>query len=982
MGLNSNLCPAPPTQPRIPGRAFSDRLRDAFALIGLALIAGCARLYQLPKIPPGLHHDEAVNGLDVIVTIPRLHPIFFEANNGREPLFIYLQWISANLFGPSGWSLRVTSAVVGTLTVLAVYWLAREWYGQRIGVVAGFALATSFWHLDLSRIGLRAIAAPLFLTLAIACLWRGRRDRRLVWCALAGLFLAADLYTYSSARVAALIIPAILAWETVRAPWTWRRQLLELVVVTAVATVLVAPLGAFFASHPDYLIHRADQVWIFNPNPKIEGKPVGLVDNLWNTLGMFFVRGDLNPRQNIPGRPVFDFVAAPWFIVALGVLPWRTWRTWRSTQASRNGIVKPSDQSDPSPWVLLWIASFLALGALTYESPDFLRLSSLAPPTYVAWALGLVLGARWIARRVGARKAALGLASTGLIVGLVGYEAARTGVDYFGHWATRTDVYEGFDAGLTAAARFVQNIPPGRFLAFYVDRSPNILFQAPRSRSGRWLQEYSDVLLLPADQSAGETFVFAGDGSVSHAPDRYFSRLRPAGRAVDPAGNLGFVAFDLSPKQVAALLTPAVERNVRFGGADGPIEMVGFTLDRSSARPGESVGLNVLWRVRGDHDTVFAPYLHVIDAAGHSWGQDDLKGYVVNGWKSGDVFLSRLVWTVPIGTPPDGYRFEVGMATRAIGFPPGPAVSVGEPLDLATVSITGPSILPVTAPLPAMPRVIDQDLGGGLHLVGTSNFPATAKPGDRLEIELLWQARTIPSHDVRVDLVLDDGQGHAVTVASGRPAANGPPTSQWKLGTVLRDPRWLSITVAAPTGPVHLVAIGHDARTGQVLGSATLGTITVLAPPRDFALPRPDHPLNTHFGDSITLLGYDLAPTTIAPNAPLRLTLFWQDQRTPDRDYAVFAHLLDSGNHVVAQRDGSPNDGKSPTLGWVPGQVIADTYELTLKDPSAWSTLARSTLTLEVGMYDPSTGVRLPTDNGDTQRRIILTTVPVGGPSG
>ncbi len=83
----------------------------------MTVIAAALRLVALDRWPPGLYHDEAFNGLDALRVLQGDTPIFFTANNGREPLFIYLQALSVALFGRSPGALRLVSAIVGTLTI-------------------------------------------------------------------------------------------------------------------------------------------------------------------------------------------------------------------------------------------------------------------------------------------------------------------------------------------------------------------------------------------------------------------------------------------------------------------------------------------------------------------------------------------------------------------------------------------------------------------------------------------------------------------------------------------------------------------------------------------------------------------------------------------------------------------------------------------------------------------------------------------------
>jgi len=57
-------------------------------------LAGILRFWQLGDVPPGLYRDEAANGLDALDVIEGRRdgqsPFYFSANNGREPLYIYL----------------------------------------------------------------------------------------------------------------------------------------------------------------------------------------------------------------------------------------------------------------------------------------------------------------------------------------------------------------------------------------------------------------------------------------------------------------------------------------------------------------------------------------------------------------------------------------------------------------------------------------------------------------------------------------------------------------------------------------------------------------------------------------------------------------------------------------------------------------------------------------------------------------------------
>ena len=121
------------------------------------------------------------------------------------------------------------------------------------------------------------------------------------------------------------------------------------------------------------------------------------------------------------------------------------------------------------------------------------------------------------------------------------------------------------------------------------------------------------------------------------------------------------------------------------------------------------------------------------------------------------------------------------------------------------------------------------------------------------------------------------------------------------------------------------------------------------------------------FGDSMALLSSSLEPATAHSGDKVTVRLRWRAAAAMSVGYKVFVHVLDSaGQQVVAQRDAEPQDGKAPTTGWLVGEAIDDSYEVTL--PSG---LAPGNYPVEVGVYDPKSGDRLKLANGDT--RVLLT---------
>ena len=110
-------------------KTFRRILIEWWPVLALMLIAAALRFYEAGAWPPGFYHDEAYNGLDALRVLAGDRPLYFAANHGREPLFIYLISLSVGWLGRSVYAVRLPAAMIGTLLIPAAYFMARELFG-------------------------------------------------------------------------------------------------------------------------------------------------------------------------------------------------------------------------------------------------------------------------------------------------------------------------------------------------------------------------------------------------------------------------------------------------------------------------------------------------------------------------------------------------------------------------------------------------------------------------------------------------------------------------------------------------------------------------------------------------------------------------------------------------------------------------------------------------------------------------------------
>ena len=128
---------------------------DRLVIILLLIIGAGLRLVRFGQVPPGLYHDEAQNGIDALRVIDGELPLYFEANNGREPMFVYLAALSVRLLGRSPFAVRLPAFYSGFLTLAAIFNLSLALFDRRTARYALAVLAVTFWHIHLSRVAFR-----------------------------------------------------------------------------------------------------------------------------------------------------------------------------------------------------------------------------------------------------------------------------------------------------------------------------------------------------------------------------------------------------------------------------------------------------------------------------------------------------------------------------------------------------------------------------------------------------------------------------------------------------------------------------------------------------------------------------------------------------------------------------------------------------------------------------------------------------------
>lgn len=977
--------------------------------VAVLLVAAALRLWCLASLPYGLARDESYNVLDEATISWQYHPVFFPANGGREALFFYWQGLFLALLGRTTFAVRLPAAFVGTATVALQFAVVRRTFGYRVAILASATLATVYWAVQDSRVGLRHTTVPLFVLLTIWALHRAAHRRRLRDFALAGAVVGLAAFSYTAADVLPAVAVAYALFLMLTRREKTRAWLAGGGVASLSCAIVAAPLALHLWAHRGEMqrVPQTAAVHLGQPAPEVLGV---LGRQALTYLASLTGHGDTEWIFNLSGRAVFDPLMGALAYAGLALLvvlcvrpgigPWRF--------AERDGA-------------LLFLCSLLALavpGLITHPAPYYSRVVGVLPALALAPALALdamraaigrvvggacrgkstsspPLGARYAlprepacppprADQAGETPALPGkglpspagfpirAASAWLPVAIVAVplvvQGAGTAHDYFVRWARAPSSAYAYSSGAVAIAAYLRSAHLRGEVDVSTDDPHVVRALAPvESAAVRWFHA-DQFVPLPVGHT--DRF-YLSDGDTSSPLDQM---LAAHGTKLvdlrDPNAGVVVAHGYRLPASAEVWTPPAASPAASFGGV---LDVTGSEVRRDPADPATYLVILGL-RARRDGPGYLGISARAVDEAGDTWAQEDGSPEDIGSWKAGEagILLHRL--RLPAGTPPGTLRAVARVYQITTLEPLRRDDGKGDALDLGTV--TNDAIVPYgvdhrfppLTPLRAFgalcpPESVDACREAGRHpatlagpaestprLEGYRLGAARARQGQVATLDLLWTCPEHPSAGSFLTVSVVDGSGAARGQMLAGSGPKAPELGACTPGATVLDRRTVQVGPRWPPGSYTIEAAVSGPAGGQIpIRIATLGVDEL---ERTTRLPAVQRRIDAQFEDGIALAGINQKAQE--DGSTVDVALVWRATGEPARGYTAFVHLLGEDGHLIAQHDGPPSGGAWPSSWWEAGQVVIDDHAIPLP-PGGMPAGSR----WEIGLYDPETGHRL-----------------------
>jgi hypothetical protein len=341
----------------------------------------------------------------------------------------------------------------------------------------------------------------------------------------------------------------------------------------------------------------------------------------------------------------------------------------------------------------------------------------------------------------------------------------------------------------------------------------------------------------------------------------------------------------------------------------------------------------------------------------------DFHGRLLFGAASGIGLLLSLGWT-GLARPDLGRTIAIlattGLAISSAAFPWTVLRPAYRPPPLLAEATAHPTFS-LTARFGDEIRLLGVDLTTG----------ARVSPGEDVPITLYLQALRPPDADYMLFLKVVDPTGKVLADVNSHPGHGAYPTSAWPTGPVLADRYQIRLPASAVGPAVDRIVAGFyrtdtqtdlpafDASGGEVGTSIPVGTIVVPGPTDPNLMSSDVVTFREGSRNLIALLGHTVSGRAVEAGSSLTGTIQFGGVAPTSRDYTIFVHLERAGR-LLAQDDSPPRRGAFPTSYWRPGDLVDHNWHIDVPVDAASGECA-----LLAGWYDPTSGVRLPTQTGD-----------------
>ena len=215
---------------------------ERLLLILVLALGGGLRWFALGDVPTWIDADEGrLTAWGLGLWKSGFPNVFAFGWNSFPHLTYIVHAAGVQILGFGNENVRVASALIGTLSLVPVFFWVRRWWGGVVALVAMTLLAVNQEHLYWSRVGFNNIDAVLVAGLVLASFARALQTARLIDWAWFGVAAGFGFHTYHAAKIFPFLLAAGVVPLALAAPRRLRSRASGAVVAVLALALTIGP---------------------------------------------------------------------------------------------------------------------------------------------------------------------------------------------------------------------------------------------------------------------------------------------------------------------------------------------------------------------------------------------------------------------------------------------------------------------------------------------------------------------------------------------------------------------------------------------------------------------------------------------------------------------------------------------------------------------------------------------------------------------
>ncbi|MFA9289105.1 MAG: ArnT family glycosyltransferase [Weeksellaceae bacterium] len=296
------------------------------SLIIISIVGWLVVFYQFPLIPQHLNIDEVEFAQLALSLDGKAYAPYSPLATGHTTLYYYVILLCFKLFGITAFGLRLPAALSGVINGILIYMIMYFLFVKKedkkpsmfslfLPLATALTFVTMRWQFQFARFSFEVTFLMMFELLSLLFIILHQRTKSWKWLLAAGIAAGLAFNSYLPGRVFVAIPGLYVLWYIWSQQKHWKERFQTILSFFIPFLIVITPLLMYFMQARDVRVYQLS--YVNNEMLSLNEKISFFTENVRKTAGIFHIQGDLNGKQNYPGKPALNPIMGILFVIGM-----------------------------------------------------------------------------------------------------------------------------------------------------------------------------------------------------------------------------------------------------------------------------------------------------------------------------------------------------------------------------------------------------------------------------------------------------------------------------------------------------------------------------------------------------------------------------------------------------------------------------------------------------------------------------------------